>query len=31
MARAIKRPHCEAQRDKLSEGNQDNDFHLLNK
>lgn len=31
VARTIKRPQCEAQTDKLSEGNQDNDFHLLNK
>lgn len=31
VACTIKCPHCEAQTDKLSEGNQDNDFHLLNK
>ena len=31
VARAAECPLCEAQTDKLSEGNQDNDFHLLNK
>lgn len=31
VARAVECPPCEAQTDKLSEGNQDNDFHLLNK
>ena len=31
VARAEECPPYEAQTDKLSEGNQDNDFHLLNK
>ena len=31
VARTVKCPHREAQTDKLSKGNQDNDFHLLNK
>lgn len=31
MAHTIKCPQCEAQTDKVSEGNQGNDFHLLNK